>query len=202
MGSAPPPPNQKKGGAVTAQEALRTMLGDSTLLAKALEERHYKGLADAIRGGAELDGDADTPVPIDASKDETASGKKGAIAGGEDGKKPPRKPPKRTSLDRVPGRRPMKEYPVTGEELLTLGIMQGGSAIMLAFAGACFGFHLSTEQTIDFAGKDVSQATVGWWAGMGDAAFYLAIVVALLGITLAVLSGFKVSRIMKATDHG
>jgi hypothetical protein len=48
----------------------------------------------------------------------------------------------------------------------------------------------------------VSQATIGWWSGIGDGAFYLAIVMAVLGIALAALSGFKVSRIMKATDHG
>ncbi|HET6940573.1 MAG TPA: hypothetical protein VFH89_00275 [Sphingomicrobium sp.] len=121
---------------------------------------------------------------------------------GEEKKPKPRSKPKRTSLDRIPGRRPMKEYPVTGEELLTLGIMQGGAALMLAFAGTCFGFFLSTQQTIDFAGKEVSQATVGWWEGMGDAALALAIITCLLGIALGVLSGFKVSRIMKNTDHG
>lgn len=125
-----------------------------------------------------------------------------AVAGSADGKKPPRKPSKRTSLDRIPGRRPMKEYAVSGEELLTLGILQGGTALFLAFAGACFGFYLSVRQTVDFADKNVSEATVGWWSGMGDAAFYLAIAAALLGLVLAGLSGLKVFRIMRTTDHG
>lgn len=125
-----------------------------------------------------------------------------AVVGGEEKKPKPRSRPKRTSLDRIPGRRPMKEYPVTGEELLTLGIMQGGAALMLAFAGTCFGFYLSTRQTIDFAGTEVSQATVGWWSGMGDAAYWLAVVTVGLGLALGALSGFKVRRIMKNTDHG
>lgn len=127
---------------------------------------------------------------------------KGAIAGGGEDHPPKRRRTSRTSLDRVPGRRAMKEYPVTGEELLTLGILQGGTAVFLAFAGACFGFYLSVRQTIDFAGKDVPQATVGWWSGIGDGAFYLSIVTVILGFALAGLSGFKVYQIMRKTDHG
>jgi hypothetical protein len=123
-----------------------------------------------------------------------------ARAGGEV-KKSTRRASKRTSLDRIPGRRPMNEYPVTGEELLTLGIMQGATALLLAAAGTCFGFYLSTKQTIDFAGKEVSRAIVGWWSGMGDAAFYLAVVTLILGLALGAPSSMKVSRIMRNTDH-
>ncbi len=127
---------------MSAEEALQAMLAQHPSLFQTVEQA-----APALAGSNSMKSEAG----------------KGGTAG--DGAKPARKTSKRTSLDRVPGRRPMKEYPVTGEELFTLGIMQGGAAIMLAFSGACFGFYVSTKETI-------------------------------------ALSGLKVRRIIRATDHG
>jgi hypothetical protein len=176
------------------------MLGTSLPRLATYDTPFLRGLQQGLRG--EIGGDEPVPEAAEKAARKSKANAEGGIAGSGEGRKPPRKPPKRTSLDRIPGRRPMKEYPVNGEELLTLGIMQGGAAILLAFAGACFGFSVSTKETIAFAGKDVPQATIGWWSGIGDGAFYLAIIVAVLGLALGVLSGLKVRRIMKATDHG
>src|SRR4051812_37358362 len=73
-------------------------------LAEILATFGRDGLAPAEKGGQE------TP-------------KEEAVGGGKK-----RKPSGRTSLDRIPGRRPMKEFPVTSRELWTLGSIQAASA--------------------------------------------------------------------------
>src|SRR5215210_7805267 len=71
----------------------------------------------------------------------------------------PAAPPKRhrsTGFDKLPGRRPMKEYPLTESDLFSLGLLQGGSSLTLAASGACLGAWTSIKQAVQFAGKDIS----------------------------------------------
>lgn len=103
---------------------------------------------------------------------------------------------------RQAGIRPMKEYPLTKDELWTLGLLQGGSSLFLALAGACFGFYLSTAQTLALEkGSTGKEAVINYWSGIGDAAWWAAGVCGLLALVLFGLSGFKVTSIIRSTRH-
>ena len=119
---------------------------------------------------------------------------------GDDGKKQSRRPPNRTALDRIPGRRPMKEYPLIKSELWTLGGIQAGSAVSFSLAGNCFGLWSSTKQQLAFA-KGADPNVAGYWRGVGDMAFYGMIGLAVIGAALFLLSGFNVLKIIWMTEH-
>lgn len=119
------------------------------------------------------------------------------VAGGG---KPPRKKP--NFLTVKGGRREMKGYTVTGAELWTLGLVQGGSAISFALAGSAFGFWISTRQAIDLAANDTALgAKRAAWEAYGNVGFYGAIALAVLGVVLFGISGFHAWKIAKATIH-
>jgi hypothetical protein len=116
------------------------------------------------------------------------------------GDKPARRRTKRTSLDRVPGRRPIKEYPLTKNELWTLGGLQAGSGIAFSLAGICFGQWSSVKEQIAFANGSRPQV-VGYWNGVGDMAWYGMIALLIIGVMLLIISGFNVVKIIKGTAH-
>lgn len=123
-----------------------------------------------------------------------------AGAGVDSISKKPRKKPNTITV--TGGWRTMKGYPVTGDELLTLGLVQGGSAISFALSGSAFGFWLSTKQAIDLASGDVALAAArAKWEAYGDAGWYAAAALAAVGIFLFAISGFRAWRIMKGTNH-
>lgn len=118
---------------------------------------------------------------------------------GEITKSPRRKP---NTLSVRGGRRVMKGYPVTGDELWSLGLVQGGSALAFALAGSAGGFWLSTKQALDLAGSDVGiTAQRAAWQAYGNVAFYSAIALAILGIVLFGVSGIRAHRIVRGTVH-
>lgn len=130
----------------------------------------------------------------------------GAVAGAGTNAGIP-KPPKRASkvkantLTVMGGRREMKAYTVTGDELLSLGLVQGGSAFAFAFAGSCIGFWLSVKQGIELAGKDTAANAISKWQAYGDVAFYAAVGFALIAFGLTAFSGWRVRQIRKGTIH-
>ena len=124
-------------------------------------------------------------------------------AGAGDNSKPPIRRKKPNHITIVGGSREMKGYPVTGDELLTLGIVQGGSAVCFALAGSTFGFWLSTKQAIDLTASDVALvAERARWEAYGDAGGYASVFLAIAGLVLFGISGFRARRIMKNTNHG
>lgn len=96
----------------------------------------------------------------------------------------------------------MKGYTVTGDELLSLGLMQGGSALSFILAGSAFGFWLSTKQALDLTIADAAVVTQrAKWEAYSDVSIYGAITLAILGIVLFGRSGWRAYRIMKDTIH-
>lgn len=114
---------------------------------------------------------------------------------------PQRRKQKRTSLDRIPGRRPMKEYPLTEDDLDTIGLLQGSATIAFGAAGTCFGLFLSVRMAIDFAGSGISQRTMGWWAGLAFGALAAAILLAAAGFFLRYKGRTRINRIKQDTIH-
>ena len=141
--------------------------------------------------------------PVDLAKGAAAGGEsagRGEVAGPAAEKKP--KVYRTTRFDRVPGRRPMREYPLTATEIWTLGAVQGASALFFAFSGSMFGFWINIKQTTGMAASDTDKAAMAYWSGLGDAAFWGSVVLATIALALFGISGFTAWRIMKETDHG
>jgi hypothetical protein len=123
-----------------------------------------------------------------------------AVAGGA-AQSPTKSRPSRASTLRVRGgKREMKGYALTKQELWTVGGLQGGSAASFSIAGMGFGLWISTQQQIQFAAAAKPQI-LGYWQGVADMAFYGMIGFAILGAALFFLSGFNVVKIIKATEH-
>jgi len=99
------------------------------------------------------------------------------------------------------GRRELKGYTVTGDELLALGAVQGMTALAFALAGSFFGFWLSTKQAIELAGRDTSIASKAQWLAYGDVGFWGGITLAALGVGLFGYSGWRAFKIMRDTIH-
>lgn len=95
----------------------------------------------------------------------------------------------------------MKAYPLTEAELLTLGAVQGGSALLFAAAGALFGFYLSVDQTIAFADAQTAKEVIAYWKGLQSGAFWGSIAATVVAAALFGLSGWTVFRIKNETDH-
>ena len=186
-----PPRPKSESRAVTPEEALGQILSGRP----EFDIRSTEGGIRAFREGI-IRAQAASPRSSDAED------LPGEIAGSGNGaKRPPNKrPPNRTSLDRIPGRRPMKEYPLSKPELWTLGGIQLGSAVSFSLAGTCFGLWSSTKQQLAFA-QGAKPQIAGYWQGVGDMAFYGMIGLAIIGAALFLLSGFNVLKIIWTTEH-
>lgn len=121
--------------------------------------------------------------------------------GAESGAQRPKKI-RNTRFSRRPGVRQMKEFPVTSRELWTLGGLQASSAASVGFSGWLISFWTSSQQAIDFAGKDAPKEVIAQWHAYSDMAFYGAAASAILALFLVGLSGFNVWGIIRDTEHG
>jgi len=113
---------------------------------------------------------------------------------------PPKAPRKKQGMHRIPGRRPMKEYPLTAGELWTLGGLQAGAALAFGLAGGCFGFWLNLQEAIAFS-DHVEPHVLGYWNGLGTAAICGTVLLGLTGVVLLALSGVTAYNIIKGTLH-
>lgn len=123
----------------------------------------------------------------------------GAAGGGAAGG--PARPSRGSTLPIRGGKREVKAYALTEDELTTLGAIQGLSALFFTFAGACGGFWLSVKQQLEFAGAGVAPHTIAYWGGLQEAAKYGAILCAVIGLGLFIFNGWRVRRIKRSTVH-
>jgi hypothetical protein len=126
----------------------------------------------------------------------------GASAGKTDRPDAGFKPHRSTGFTKLPGKRIMKEYPLTSRELWTLGGLQAGSAATLSFAGWLAGFWVNSQQAIDFADRHATPPEVlAQWQAYADMAYGAAVGAGALGIFLILLSGWNVLGIIWDTTH-
>jgi hypothetical protein len=78
-----------------------------------------------------------------------------------------KRPSKGSSTNHIPGKREMKEYPITEETLDSIAVMKRSSAGCYSAASLFFGLAISSAQSLCFAGKDVSAAMWGAWIAIG-----------------------------------
>lgn len=112
----------------------------------------------------------------------------------------PRNRAKAGTLTVTGGRREMKGYTVSEDELGSLALLQGGSTLSFAAASALSGFWISVTQNVAFA-DHVPAAVQSYWEGLATAALIASIAFAALGSFLVVRGYIRVSRIKKGTIH-
>lgn len=98
------------------------------------------------------------------------------------------------------GKRDMKGYPVTKDDLINLAATQGGATLFYAVFSLCFGVWISAKQSIEFADK-IDPRILGKWQGYETAALVFGIASLLLAIGLTVYNGFRVHWIITGTTH-
>lgn len=125
----------------------------------------------------------------------------GPSAGPLGGTPTPAKRGSRASTLRVRGgKREVKGYAVAKSELWTLGGLQAGSALCFSLSGICFGQWSSIKQQIDLA-PPAAKASLAYWQGVGDMAWYGMIGLLVVALALIAISGLNVWNIIKSTQH-
>ena len=109
--------------------------------------------------------------------------------------------PKPGTLTVQGGRRELKGYTVTEDELISLGLVQGGTSVAFALAGACFGFWLSVQQGVELAGIDAPTTAIAKWEAFGVVAFWCSVGLAAVGLGFLMFSGWRVRKIKRKTIH-
>jgi hypothetical protein len=110
----------------------------------------------------------------------------------------PRNP--RGGFHRKPGRRVMKEYPLTQGELWGLGGVSLAATIFLSFASFCLSnaFELYKELSFD---ATITPALSGYWHAMMCAFIWGGILWGVLGLIFIVINGLSLRRIINETVH-
>jgi hypothetical protein len=106
-----------------------------------------------------------------------------------------------SGFDRMPGRRPMKEYPLTKGELYGLGTLGGAATLCFSLGSAAFGYAAAITKDMAFA-SNVPEKIIVYYSTMRDFAFYGSFGLFAVGLVLIVAGGIRVRQIIAETDHG
>ncbi|RYE03222.1 MAG: hypothetical protein EOP61_05525 [Sphingomonadales bacterium] len=178
-------------------KALEQSRASFALQAKDIDWERLKRFTEAHRN--------DPPSPPKPPGEGVGSGPK--KSGGEvAGEVPPRKPrgPRRPSgsgFDRISGRRPMREYPLTKGELHELASRSFLSTLGFSGASAAFTVWLGIVQGMAFA-DTIKPEVKAYWQAWQSAAGWASIVLFAFGAAMMVWNGLRVREIIKETDHG
>ncbi len=98
------------------------------------------------------------------------------------------------------GRRVVKIYPVTSNELWTLGGSQLGAHLFFWLAGVCLGYWSDGKREVGLAsGADPQE--LAFWRLLGDMALAGASLCGLIGTALFLMSAWSVLCILRNTSH-
>jgi hypothetical protein len=116
--------------------------------------------------------------------------------------RPPRarRPKHGSTIPIVGGEREVKAYPVTEDELSSLGLLQATTTAVFSLSSGLGGFWISIKQNLAFADK-VDPSIRSYWEAMGFAAGCVAIFLFVVGGALIYLNFTKVGKIKKGTKH-
>lgn len=113
-----------------------------------------------------------------------------------------RRAQKGSSTDHLPGKRTMKEYPVTEETFDTIGVLRTSAALGFSFGSLCLGFALSSWQAVSMADPTtVAPATIASWTAYGWSALIGAVIFYAGGIVYAFKGGSVVQKVKDGTSH-
>lgn len=112
-----------------------------------------------------------------------------------------RQSPRHSGFDKRPGRRPMKEYPLTEGELNELAGIGMLATVCFSLAAALFGFAVDVSKDIAFS--TALPATVAtFWGALRGGAMVLAVILALVGGAFVLRGRSRLNAIKRETDHG
>ena len=120
----------------------------------------------------------------------------GSGSGGSGGRKH-----RQTGFDRLPGRRPLKEYPITEGELTALATIGAVATLCFSVASALFGFAVTVTKDIAFA-STLPDSILTFWGTLRIGAFIGTGIFVLFGIVFIVVGKSKISAIKRETTHG
>lgn len=130
----------------------------------------------------------------------TAGNLQAGLAGGGESSSPKKSRRRPSTYIVHGGRREVKAYPLTEDDLTRLGLVQGGATFFISLAGVLLGFWLNITQSIAFS-SSTPQAIITFWDGLRIASLVTALVSALLGGLLAYSGWSTIGRIKNETTH-
>ncbi len=112
--------------------------------------------------------------------------------------KPVRRAP--SGLRRLPGRRPMKEYPLTEIELWSMSGLGIFATIFFSFATFLLGLYVSSKESVDLA-IGVKSEILAHWNTTSNLCLIGAIFMIFLMLLDLIIFGLAVSKIISGTHH-
>jgi hypothetical protein len=103
--------------------------------------------------------------------------------------------------DPLPGRRAMKEYPITEETLDNIGVLKTAAAFCFSSSALLVGFAASDFQSLAMAGGTVSDAVWSMWMTIAIITSFLAVGLGAAGILFHRKEGGTIARIKQETTH-
>jgi hypothetical protein len=116
------------------------------------------------------------------------------------GEKRPRKRRPPAGLSVKGGRREMKGYTVTEDQLENLGELQLSTALFFSVGTALLSFWIGVQQNVAFATQATNTAQ-SWWVGLSWGALLTAVVMYLLGVRSFFKGRSTIGRIKRDTIH-
>lgn len=102
-------------------------------------------------------------------------------------------------LHRMPGRRPLKEYPLTEGDMRELAGVGVIATLLFSLSSGLFGFWVNVSKDLAFA-QGVPDKTIAFWEAARIFSLIAAIVLAGIGGLAIYYGQFRLSSIMRETE--
>lgn len=129
-----------------------------------------------------------------------SAGSAGASTGSVNPRPPSRRRSPGTGFDRQPGRRPMKEYPLTREELISLGGVGVLATTCFSVGGGFVTRSLDITKDLELA-QGVPPPIVARWQARADDSLTFGIIFIVIGVVSLLYGGWRVTDIIRSTEH-
>ena len=106
-----------------------------------------------------------------------------------------------SGTEHTPGRRTMKEYPITEETLDNIGTLRTSSSLCFAIGSLALGFTLSSAQSLSLAGTGVSEAIAATWTAYTWAGGIVAFGAYIAGGVFFLKGGSVLRKVKDETRH-
>lgn len=123
------------------------------------------------------------------------------VAGATGGSQPPKpRNNKGSAITIKGGRRNVKAYPLTEEELNQLGFLQTSATFLYSLAGTAFGLWVNITQSIEFS-KDTPNNVLSHWSSLKLAALVSAVILFFIATVIVIRRRGMLGRIKNETTH-
>jgi hypothetical protein len=140
------------------------------------------------------------PAPAEDSGPNRPSGPVAEETGGSGGRPEPRPRRKPSGLRRIPGKRPMKEYPLTKGDMRDLAKTGAAATACFAVASGFFGFMVNLAKDLSLA-QAVPEKVVAFWNAIWWSALVGAVIFAAFGAAALIDGRLRLREIERETEH-